>query len=157
MATAISGSRVKSLRTIIPLSSPGKQKPGPLFLFIYLYVWFTSPGRKWSGRESVLVSTSKLWFPFMYLSGNRPRHNRRLQSIVAETTEGLGHFCLCSHPAAWINVAFERLPECVCLIMEVCPCWSYRCVWHGLGLHQCACVCLRAAHNCTWGLRSGSG
>lgn len=73
----------------------------------------------------------------------------------------LGHFSFSSHPAAWINVAFERLPECDCLIMKVWrsrPCWSCRCVWYGsvcVCVNVCGYIC--AVHYCIWGLRSGSG
>lgn len=96
MATAIWSSRVKSLRTISSLSSPGRRKHGHLFLFIYVDVWFDD---KWSGRESVLVSSSKLWFLFMCLCGSGPRHNRSLQSIVLHT-QGSDYFSLHSHPVA---------------------------------------------------------
>lgn len=131
MVTTMKGSRLKSPRTIIPLSSPGKQELGQLFLFIYLFVWF---GRKWSGRESGLVSSSKLWFLFMWLSDDGPPHNRRLQSIVTGTTQGSVHFSLCS-PLAGTNKhclwtsATLRLSDHVgltlrkigvCLILFVC-------------------------------------
>lgn len=80
------------------------------FVFIYLHVWFEAER---SRGDSVLVSSSKLWFLFMCLSGNRPRRNRRLQSIVADTTQGSDRFSLHLHPAA----------------MNKCCLWTSTTVW----------------------------
>lgn len=93
------GSQLKSLRTIIPLSSPGKQKPGQLLSFIYLYVWCTIPICKWSGRESALVLTSKLGFPFMYLSDNGAI---TIGGFKVYRLQRLGHFSVRPHQEAWI-------------------------------------------------------
>lgn len=70
-----------------PTVSSTETKPEQLFSFIYLYVWCTSPGRKWSGQESVLVSILQSCDFLSCASQAMGSHNRRLQSEVADTTE----------------------------------------------------------------------
>lgn len=121
--------------------------PDQLFSFIYLNVWFTgapaptpptphthAPSSKWLGRESELVSTSKLRYPFMCFSGNGltqweaskySSRDYRRQVTLAYAPQ----------PTAWINVTFEQQPKCCCLILWVFQswtCWSYTCALYGL-------------------------
>lgn len=116
--------RPKALRTIIPLWCPERQCQTSCF---HLFIWMFdsrlpphththAPSSKWLGRESELVSTSKLRYPFMCFSGNGltqweaskySSRDYRRQVTLAYAPQ----------PTAWINVTFEQQPKCCCLIL----------------------------------------
>lgn len=117
------------------------------FVFIYLYVWFEAERLR---GDSVLVSSSKLWFLFMCLLGNRPRHNRRLQSIVADTTQGSDRFSLHLHPAdmnkccLWTSATMWVSDHAGLPLLR----WGERyCMW--FGLYLCTlCYCVQRWRSC---------